>query len=300
MATTVTSAMAAFLAAIQPTSNQTSEASTSHSALRAYLRDQLTVSADFLTGSYRRGTMLRQSRDIDLFLVLDSSYYNGTATTTGYKDQATGPANLLDRIKRLLQAKYPNTAIGRDGQAVRVEFSHVHIDVVPAFYAALGGYLIPDSPSNSWIRSDPTKHREAISTTNAKRTVDGRLVPLAKMIKYWNHDRGYGMKGFFLEMWARDIFQYWSLPSYAEGLHTFFDRGVVYIDSRYAVNDPATSVNLMQSYLASDARRSDTRARLVVARDLAAKAINANAGGENKTAVETWKRLFGAAFPSYG
>lgn len=300
MATTVTSAMTGFLGAIQPTSNQMSEASASHAALRTYMRNQLTVSTDFLTGSYSRDTMLRQSRDVDLFLVLDSSYYNGNWPTAGYKDQATGPANLLDRVKRLLQAKYPNMAISRDGQAVRVEFDHVHIDVVPAFFAALSGYLIPDSPTNSWIRSDPTKHREAVSETNNRTEVAGRLVPLAKMIKYWNHDRGYGMKGFFLEMWARDIFKYWSLPTYAAGVYTFFDRGVVYIDSHYTVAEPATSVDLMQSYLRTDSRRSEARARFVTARDLAATAINANSAGDNRTAVECWKRLFGTSFPVYG
>jgi hypothetical protein len=83
------------------------------------------------------------------------------------------------------------------------------------------------------------------------------------MIKYWNHDRGYGMKGFFLEMWARDIFQYWSLPSYAQGVYRFFERGVAYIDSRYSVLDPATSVDLVQLYLRTDTRRSDARLGLL-------------------------------------
>jgi hypothetical protein len=300
MAVTVTGAMQTFLGAIEPTSNQVSEASTSHTALRTYLRGQLTVVDDFLTGSYRRNTMIRQSRDIDLFLVLDAGYFNGTWSNPGYKDQATGPANLLDRIKRLLQAKYSNSDISRDGQAVTVGFSHIHIDVVPAFALIGGGYYIPDSPTNSWLQSNPAKHTEAISETNRRTGIDGRLVPLAKMIKYWNFGRSYGMKGFFLEMWARDIFQYWSLPSYAAGMHTFFDTGISYIDNNYTVTDPSSGANLMTTYLASESRRTNTRGRLVVGRNLAAKAIEANNRGDNAAAIVAWKSLFGDAFPIYG
>jgi hypothetical protein len=257
-----------FLAAINPTSNQISEISTSHTALRGYLRSQLKVDADFLTGSYLRNTMLRQSRDVDMFIVLNKWYWDGSATWTGYGRQANGPANLLDYIRRLLQQKYPTTAaISRDGQAVTVEFAHVHVDVVPAF-VSWSDYLIPDSPTNTWLRSNPGKHLESISQANSR--VGNRLVPLAKMIKYWNFSHNYGMKGFFLEMWARDIFQYWSLPSYAEGIHSFFDTGISYIDSYWGVPDPGTGADLMLSYLGSEARRTSARSRFMTARDLAA------------------------------
>ncbi len=78
MAKTVIEAMSNFLADIQPTSSQTSDISTSHTALRAYLRSQLQVETDFLTGSYVRDMMIRQSRDVDMFIVLDSSYWSGS------------------------------------------------------------------------------------------------------------------------------------------------------------------------------------------------------------------------------
>jgi tRNA nucleotidyltransferase (CCA-adding enzyme) len=145
MATTVTGAMSLFLSAIQPTTNQIAETSTSHQVIRDYLRGELTVISDYLTGSYARNTMLRQSRDVDVFLVLDISYFTGNYISRGYRDQANGPANLLYRIRELLRRRYQNTNISRDGQAVRVDFSHVHIDVVPAFVNVFGsGYLIPD------------------------------------------------------------------------------------------------------------------------------------------------------------
>lgn len=300
MATTVISAMDAFLANIQPTSNQISEASTSHNALRKYLRESLTVSTDFLTGSYSRNTMIRQSRDIDLFLVLDSSYYSGRTGWIGYRDRANGPANLLDYLKQLLQKKYTSTEIGRDGQAVRVEFSHVHIDVVPAFKLTSGGYYIPNTPTNSWLTSDPGKHNDAITTGNQNGKIRGRLVPLAKMVKYWNHSHNYGRKGFFLEMLARDIFQYWSASSYADAVYTYFSTGLDYITKSYAVTDPGTGKDLMGEYMLTQTRKDSAISNFTTARDLAVAAINANNSGDNKTAIEKWQRLFGAEFPRYG
>jgi hypothetical protein len=56
----------------------------------------------------------------------------------------------------------------------------------------------------------------------------------------------------------------------------------------------------MPSHPRADGRRSETRARFVTARDPVGKAINAHDRGDNRTAIETWKRLFGTSFPSYG
>src|SRR4051794_35910060 len=69
VARTVLTSMDGFLGNIQPTANQRDRISTSHAAIREYLRSDLTVVGDFLTGSYVRNTMVRQSRDVDLFVV---------------------------------------------------------------------------------------------------------------------------------------------------------------------------------------------------------------------------------------
>jgi hypothetical protein len=289
--------MTAFQGAIQPTSNQRDSIASSHANLRQYLRGQFSVDADFLTGSYVRNTMVRQSRDCDMFIVLNPSYWHGTRLAPGYGSQEKGPANLLDRIKRSLQAKFQQTEISRDGQAVRVEFQHIHMDVVPAF-ATDSGYVIPDTPTNSWLQSNPRKHAEAISATNNKHGC--RLIPLVKMLKSWNVSQGYDMKGFFLEMWARDMFEIWDLPSHAEGIRTFFTTGVSYIDKHWNVKDPGSSVDLMQAYMRTESRRTTGRARFVAAADLADRAIQANQRGDNASAIGYWKRLFGDAFPSYG
>ena len=82
--------------------------------------------------------------DVDIFVVLDPQYYSS--------DQ-NGPANLLDRVKRVLKKSYAETTdISRNGQAVTIKFSDFCVDVVPAFYRTGGGYLIPDSVLKRWIR----------------------------------------------------------------------------------------------------------------------------------------------------
>jgi hypothetical protein len=308
MATTVLSAMQQFLSAIQPTTNQVREASTSHTALRDYLRGELAIVEDFLTGSYKRNTMIRQSRDVDLFLVLHDDYWNGYWSSgnwydrkwiPGYKDQVSGPANLLDRVRRLLKARYPRSDISRDGQAVAVQFDHIHIDVVPAFTSGIG-YIIPNTSGNNWLQSNPKQHVAEVSETNARSDVSGRLVPVAKMIKHWNYAHDYGMRGFFLEMWMRDIFSYAALPDHAHGLYSFFNSAINWLDKGLTVPDPSTGTDLMQVFLKTNSQRTTARSRFVLGLNLAVQAIDANDAGDNATAIANWKRLFGPAFPAYG
>ncbi len=170
------------------------------------------------------------------------------------------------------------------------------MDVVPAFCYG-NGYRIPNSP-DSWLLTHPQEHLEAVSELNRKK--DFRFVPLVKMIKYWNWSHEYRLRGFFLEMWDLDIFQYADLPSYPDGIYRFFDRGIAWIDNNFSVYAPGSYVNLMDTFLGSPTRRSTTRSRFVSARDLAAKAIEANDQGDNAAAIAYWKRLFGEAFPAYG
>lgn len=292
--------MEEFFKHLEPTSVQITEASISHSAMRAYLKSNLSVVADFLTGSYRRSTMLRQSRDIDLLLILDTKYFNGYPGFVGYGKQANGPANLLDRVKRLLKDKYQETDIGRDGQAVRVEFRHVHIDVVPAFALTGGGYYIPSAPNNQWIITNPKAHIDAISKINASTNIKGKFVPMVKGIKYWNYSHQYGIRGFFLEMMARSIFTTTTASSYAEAFHRFFDWGTFYLDNNFLIEDPGTTANLMATFYPTPGARLLLRERLKHARDLADTAITANAQGDNKAAIAEWKKLFGTEFPTYG
>ncbi len=93
MATSVISAFEKFRQNLEITDLQSSTVSTRHTAIRNHMATELTVQDDFLSGSYSRSTMIAplNKADIDIFVVLDSSYF------PNYKN--SGQATLLDSSK---------------------------------------------------------------------------------------------------------------------------------------------------------------------------------------------------------
>src|SRR6266536_2265189 len=117
---------------LEITDLQAGTVSTRQQNVRAALEDGLTVLDTFLTGSYRRNTMIAPlgEADVDIVAVLDPSYYKWD-----------GQAAVLDRVRRVLLKRYHSTPrISRNGQAVTITFTDFCVDVVPAFNRQGGGY----------------------------------------------------------------------------------------------------------------------------------------------------------------
>lgn len=126
MARTITQGFEQLRQNLEITGLQAETVSTRQQNVRAALDDGLTVLETFLTGSYRRNTMVAplKEADVDIVAVMDSSYF----------EQWNGQASLLDKVRRVLLKRYPTTPkISRDGQAVTIEFTDFCVDVVPAF-----------------------------------------------------------------------------------------------------------------------------------------------------------------------
>lgn len=111
---------------LEITELQATTVSTRQTNIRTAVGQRLTVLTSFLSGSYKRSTMIAplKSSDVDVFVVLHPQYYN-----------ASTPAGLLDKVRTVLLETYPNTPkISRNGQAVTVTFTDFTVDVVPVFY----------------------------------------------------------------------------------------------------------------------------------------------------------------------
>ena len=94
------------------------------SNVRNAVASQLTVVDNFLTGSYRRHTMIGplNGADVDILVALDRKY----------RDR--GARAVLELVKKALLDEYKKGAmISRNGQAVTVTFTDFVVDVVPAF-----------------------------------------------------------------------------------------------------------------------------------------------------------------------
>jgi hypothetical protein len=78
---------------LEITGLQSTDVSTRQQGVRAVVGNEMIVQSSFLGGSYQRSTMIAplSDADIDIFIVLDSSYWNNYT-----------PSALLDRIRTIL------------------------------------------------------------------------------------------------------------------------------------------------------------------------------------------------------
>lgn len=270
---------------------QEATVSTRQQNVRTALNDGLEVLSDFLTGSYKRQTLVSPlaEADIDIFAVLGSKHHHHFRETGGQ-------AALLDEVKRVLKKQYPSTPdISRNGQAVTIRFSDFLVDVVPAFNRDGGGYLIPNSVSATWISTDPTKHVEL--WTAANRAHNGDFVPVVKMLKGWNKSHSSLFRSFHLELLAYKVFTNVNITDYPSGTRYFFDKARAWIGA--SVPDPVYN-NDTASYLNSQTKREDALSKLQLAYERAVKAESFAREGKVQEAVDMWQKIFGSYFPAYG
>lgn len=147
----------------------------SHKHLREINLQPLSyVKVSFLTGSYKRNTMIRPPSDVDAFIIINKL----TSDTT--------PNAMLAHLKRDLNSFYPNSVIRQDKPCVTLDFNHCKIELTPAILAdddPEQRYYIPKQGTNEWMLTDDPKRAETrLSQANSQ--LNGKLTPLIKMIKH--------------------------------------------------------------------------------------------------------------------
>jgi len=293
MATSIQQSFSVLKSNLEISGLQAETVSTRQKNTRAVVANGMGVIDDFLTGSYSRSTMIAplKEADIDVFCVLEPKYF------THYNGQNGGPAGLLDLTKKTLLKTYTRTPdISRNGQAVTIRFDDFVVDVIPGFNRQGGGYLIPNSMTNSWISTDPKRHVELVSASN--KAHDGDLVPLIKMIKGWNKQNGAFFRSFHLEVLVLAILQNISISDYPSAARFFFDKGRLLITQQNL--DPAGYGDDIGSYINTREKVEEASRRFQTAYDRAIKAEDFANKGRIRDAVEMWRLIFGDYFPAYG
>jgi hypothetical protein len=219
--------------------------------IRAAMERRLIVTDSFLTGSYRRHTLIRplSQADVDIIVVLDRSY------------SQRGPRAVLELVKNTLAAEYSRTTkISRNGQAVTMSFADFIVDVVPAFARPWWStwddesWNICDSGSDRWIATNPKRHVEISSKANALHR--GGLVPRIKQLKAWNRTAGAPLRSFHLEALAWSIFGksvLWYHPQSSDwdSARYFFKKARGKL--RESLSDPAGTGKDVGAYLSGSA-----------------------------------------------
>jgi Second Messenger Oligonucleotide or Dinucleotide Synthetase domain len=276
-----------FKANLEITTLQQSVVSTRQRSVRTAVARRLAVADSFVTGSYRRHTMIAplSQADVDVFVVLDPIYY-----------ESDGHARLLDRVRRVLLETYPSTPrVSRNGQAVTITFTDFVVDVVPGFYRTGGGYLIPSSTEGRWIPTNPKVHESFVTRANAAHA--GDLVPLIKMIKRWNRQINGAFRAFYLELLTEKVLRGITISDYASGCRYVFDKGREAV--RYTIADPVGFGNTVAG-LASVTAVSEAVGRFDTALGRAQRAEALAQLGRTAEAVGEWRKVFGNYFPAYG
>ena len=166
-----------FLRNIELTENQRQRIINSHTYLRSQLQQFDYVRDTFLTGSYKKNTMIKPPNDVDIFVVINHSYSEIT------------PNAVLSKLKRHLLHSYPNSTIRQDKPCIVLDFNHCKFELTPAIeinqyhypdYYPI--YYIPVQGGNDWMDVESPRILEE-RLTDANQGLNGMLVPLIKMMK---------------------------------------------------------------------------------------------------------------------
>lgn len=153
----------------------------------------------FLVGSWGKGTAARPPNDVDLFYRLPDAMFSSINGRLGNKQ-----SQLLQEVKTVLQATYPQTDMRGDGQVVVVGFNSLMVEVVPAFMLQNGTYIICDTNNGgSWKPANPVAEMQSVQ--QADLATGGALRSIIKMLKVWKRHCNVPLKSYLLETLALEF-----------------------------------------------------------------------------------------------
>jgi hypothetical protein len=271
------------------------DAARRHADLREWIRSGFDIKNDFLSGSYRRHTKTKPLKDVDVLFVL------------GEKERwrrGKPPIETLQAFEVHLRKKYTGknqVEIGRRSVTVELEknwYPEDHdgkilsIDAVPAFELGAGDYEIPDKITGTWIKTNPDKHKEQSTAKN--KDLDGRWVPLVKMVKGWNRASGNPVKpSFLVEVVAEDLVEA-PFSTYPDEVRNFFAAAEANIDRAWP--DPAKLGPPVSDQMTPE-RVVAAKTALQEAQRKATLAFRAEATGRQGDALRIWREMLGEYFP---
>lgn len=273
--------------------------------------------AHIVYGSFQRSTKIRELDEINLLLCLDlegarenrrraSRYLISTSKSSERMRQLAGgdqlnSTALLLRLEELVQEVpgFLSTHLHGKGKAVALalEQHDWRFDLVPCFKIEEDFYLMPDG-SGSWI---PTRPRKAnLPIVKADQATDGRLVPLIRLLKYWNrHNPAPTIPAYVFELIVADYANSRANLSWWTDFNVLSFFGFLSDRIWKKVADP----NEIWSDLNPFSKEEKKKITEVVeaSRGLARKAIDAETQGkDHKLAIAQWREVFGSGYPQYG
>ncbi len=284
-----------FLSDIEPSTTTKSNASSAHTALRDFLKDDEDFKnyhvSTFLSGSYKRDTAIRPQKmeneterpDIDIIV-----------ETTHTREDA--PKEVINLLYNTLSKKYTN--LRRQDRSVGIETSKADMDVVPVIKHD-GIYFIPDRKLGIWLPTNPPGHTTWTIETN--KTAGKRFKPLVKLMKWWRREKpttDKKPKGFVMECFTASCMDYVETyygELFVQTLEAIVKKYEWYIPLQRvpSLPDPGIQSNSVTNGMTVDAF-IDFYNKTKEYAELGRKALNET---DPEKATKLWKDIFGDRFP---
>ena len=291
MSLTVSQAFFEFQKACEPRPISDDDVAAKHLYLRQTLSKKINLIDDFLIGSYVKSTQIKPRTDIDIFVVLDSSYLTDQGLDT--------PRKVFILLLRNLRNTYPRSKIRSDGQAITIQQSGgFKIDVIPAYATGSDTYMIPNQHGQTWISCNPKKHIKYLTDWN--QSLSGKLKPLIKMVKCWCKAHEIPAKSFHIELLVVEAFKSLTpeaieevCSSYSRAITHIFQQGCILIDDPFydEVNER------VDVYIDKGNLRTIIWRKLQVAAEYSTRAWHLQKLGRESAANSAWRGLFKHYFP---
>lgn len=268
-----------------------------HKDVRAVITEKFEIEGDgFLTGSYARHTKTKPLKDVDIFFPL-----KGDDLDLAWRNK--GPAAILEAFKSCLEKVYGKEAVELGRRCVTVTFDKANptvsedgkvlsIDAVPAI-ALADCYEIPDRILGRWIKSNPEIHMAESTAKN--KSLDGKWVPLVKMLKAWNRAAGGPIEpSFLVEVMAQGLVDgpFTTFPSEVRRFFAAAMDGVMLDWPDPAGFGPPVSDQM------TPAKRQKAVEALRKAEVQAARATRLEKEGKQGEALVAWREILGRYFPT--
>ena len=241
-------------------------------------------------GSYGRDTAIRGFSDLDMIFVLPDDLY-------GRYDRYThnGQSALLQAVRDSTLKTYPQTDIGADGQVVVVPFTDgMTFEVVPCFVKSDGSYTYPDSNQGGrWRSTNPLPEIEAIADLDKR--CNGNLKWLCRMARAWKNQWDVPMGGLLIDTLAHNFMADWEYRDKSFVYYDWMSRDFfLYLSER----DPSQQYWLAVGSSQFIWRKGPFEYKAKRCHNLAQKAIEYETDGKTRSARQTWREIYGTAYPS--
>lgn len=152
-----------------------------------------------MVGSFGRHTAIKSISDLDMIFVLPSGIRDDYSAPTG-------PRRMLERVRDVLKARYPNTQIRVDQCVVRVQFASnaFKFEVQPAFEDSDGSFVYPDTKAEAWKITKPRDEIAATKECNDRTSANMRH--LARMARAWKNANGVNIGGLVVDTLVHNFF----------------------------------------------------------------------------------------------